>query len=93
LLIITLGEGDMAHREAFQEMVFKRVLASSSEEFDHRNSAVLSCGGIYIPHRGDPKVRLMSILTTARKDEPVKLVSQSKPRNALFEVLMKENLN
>ena len=83
----------MANREPIGEMIFKRALSNCPDEVCSQDSAVLSCGGIYVPHKGDPKRRLHQILNTARKDEPVKLVSQNKNRNILREILMKENMN
>jgi len=74
-------------------MIFNRALSNYPDEAGAQDSAVLSCGGIYIPHKGDPKRRLHQILNTAREDEPVKLVSQNRNRNILREILMKEHLN
>ena len=87
------GAREMAHHEPINEMLFQRALSNCPDEMDTNESAVLSCGGIYIPHKGDPKRRLMQVLNTARKDEPVKLVSQGSQRNILHEVMMKENMN
>jgi hypothetical protein len=87
------GARDMATREPIGEMIFKRALSNYPDEESYQDSTVLSCGGIYIPHKGDSKRRLHQILNTARKDEPVKLVSQNRNRNVLREILMKENMN
>lgn len=93
LIIVVKGVKGMAHHEPINEMLFQRALSNCPDEMGANESTVLSCGGIYIPHKGDPKRRLMQILNTARKDEPVKLVSQGRQRNILREVMMKENMN
>jgi len=83
----------MAHREPISEMIFQRALGNCPDEMMSKNATVLSCGGIYIPHRGERKYTIHQIINTHRKDEPVKLVSAAKPRNVLHDVLMKESLN
>lgn len=58
-----------------------------------KNPTVLSCGGIYIPRRGDEDRVLYQIITTSNKSEPVKVVTGARPRNSLREVLLKESMN
>lgn len=58
-----------------------------------KNPTVLSCGGIYIPRRDIDDRILYQIITTPNQNEPVKVVTGARPRNALNEVLLKESMN
>lgn len=92
LLLIWVRGRDMAYREPITDMILNRALGNCPDDMVCKNSTVLSCGGIYIPHRGDRRI-LRQIITTHKKDEPVKLVASAGSRNFLYEVLMKESLN
>ena len=83
----------MAHKEPTNEMILKRTLASTRGECLPKNAAVFSCGGMYIPHRGNRAKTLHHIINTHKKDEPVKVFTGVKPRNMLHEAMIKESLN
>lgn len=78
-------------REPIGELVMNELLGTP--ELVSKNPTVLSCGGMYIPHRDDACRVLYHIITTSRKDEPVKVVTGARPRNALHDILFKESLN
>ncbi|MFH0799103.1 MAG: hypothetical protein V2A66_02835 [Pseudomonadota bacterium] len=67
--------------------------APDTEGLSAQNSTVLSCGGIFIPHRGEERRILYHIITTSSLNEPVKVVTGARPRNRLHEVLLKETMN
>lgn len=68
--------------------------AMSGEELTSQNPTVLSCGGIYIPRTSEEERRVLyHIITTQRKDEPVRVVGNFRPRNALHEILLRESMN
>jgi hypothetical protein len=81
-----------SNKEPIGEMILKRVF-SCSDDIKSKNPTVLSCGGIYIPHRKRREQILYHILNTPSESEPVKVVAGARPRNVLFEVLMKESMN
>lgn len=83
----------MARGEPISDMILNRVFSNCPEEIPNRSQTVLSCGGIYIPHKGTGSRIIHQILNMPRTDEPVKLVSTNAPRNILREVLLKESLN
>lgn len=78
-------------KEQSRELILKQVINPLSGA--HANPAVLSCGGIYIPHRGPEEKVLCNIITTLNREEPIKVVMGVKPRNDLYEVLLKESMN
>ena len=80
-----------AMREPVSELLLNQ--AFDPERRDGSSPMVLSCGGIYIPHRGRQEEILSHIITTSREDEPVRVVTGLKPRNVLREVLLKESMN
>lgn len=73
------------------EMILKEI--SNTESLISRNPTVLSCGGIFIPRPGEERHLASHIITTSSRDEPVKIVTGVRPRNALYEVLLKESMN
>ncbi|MFH1830067.1 MAG: hypothetical protein ABH871_04750 [Pseudomonadota bacterium] len=75
------------------QIIMKEILAGSDVETSEAGPAVLSCGGMYIPHRGQRQDVLYQIITTHKSDEPVKVVTGSRPKNVLYEVLLKESMN
>lgn len=83
----------MAYKEQSQELLMRRTFGSSPDEMTSRHPAVLSCGGIYIPHHGVRDSVLRQLINTNNKEEPVKLITREGPRNVLYEILMKESLN
>jgi hypothetical protein len=85
------GKAMGAVREPVSELILNR--AFDPERRDGSSPTVLSCGGIYIPHRGCQEEILLHIITTSRADEPVRVVTGAKPRNSLREVLLKESMN
>lgn len=80
-----------AVRENVSELILNQ--AFDPEVRDGASPTVLSCGGIYIPHRGRQEEILFHIITTSRSDEPVRVVAGARPRNFLREVLLKESMN
>lgn len=79
-----------ASKENSGGLMLGRVL---DPEGEGANPTVLSCGGIYIPHRGRQDEILSHIITTSCREEPVKVVTGVKPRNVLREVLLRESMN
>ena len=71
----------------------KKALEHNLGELSQVNPAVLSCGGIYIPHQGHTQRIIYHIITTANEKTPVKVVTGIKPRNVLQQVLAKESMN
>ncbi len=80
------------NKEPIGEMILKRIF-SGNDDLKSDNPTVLSCGGIYIPHRKRREQVLYHILNTPSESEPVKVVAGATPRNILFEVMMKESMN
>ena len=78
-------------KEPISEMILNQ--AFDPEKRDGASPTVLSCGGIYIPHRGEREEILCHIITTSSREEPVKVVTGARPRNVLYEVLIKESMN
>ncbi|OGQ04462.1 MAG: hypothetical protein A2W61_03580 [Deltaproteobacteria bacterium RIFCSPLOWO2_01_44_7] len=80
--------------------ITKLILQRTSEEgqgfMDHKNPAVLSCGGMYLPR---PKTALpprvvYHVLNLANKQEPIKIyIGRRAITNLLHQVLAKEALN
>lgn len=75
------------------QIIMRQILADTDVEPSEEGPAVLSCGGIYIPHRGHKQDVLYHIITTHKSDEPVKIVTGARPKNVLHEVLLKESMN
>ncbi len=75
------------------QIIMRQILADSDVEASEAGPAVLSCGGIYIPHRGQRQGVLYHIITTQKSDEPVKVITGARPKNLLHEVLLKESMN
>lgn len=82
----------MATKERTSEQTEQRVLTQYGLAEAERSSAVLSCGGIYIPHKGNSR-SFHEIINTPGGCEAVKVVSISGIRNILREVMKKESLN
>jgi hypothetical protein len=82
-----------AGKEPIGRMILKRVFESNPYELCSKDPAVLSCGGIYIPHRGGQQRVLYHVINTSNRSEPVKVVSGVRPKNLLREMLIKESLN
>jgi hypothetical protein len=80
-----------AARQPVGELILNQVF--DPEQRDQASPTVLSCGGIYIPHRGRQEEILYHIITTSSREEPVKVVTGARPRNVLYEVLLKESMN
>lgn len=80
-------------KEAIPEVIVKQLFNNDPFELTSRNPAVLSCGGIYIPHKGREERVLYHIINTSSEAEPVKVVTGMRPRNILYEVLIKESMN
>jgi hypothetical protein len=75
------------------EVIIKKILSGARMDDGQGNVAVISCGGMYIPHRGQRQIALYEIINTPSHAEPVKVVTGSRPLNALQEVLAKESKN
>jgi hypothetical protein len=87
-------EGEMARTEGHvSEIIMSQILAGTEMEAREAGPAVISCGGMYIPHKGSRQEVLYHIITTQRNDEPVKVVTGRRPRNVLHSVMMKESMN
>ena len=80
-------------KEPIGRMILKRAFGSRLEELSSKDPTVLSCGGIYIPHRVPQGRTLYHVINTSSQSEPVKLVSGVRPKNVLREMLIKESLN
>ena len=74
-------------------IIMRQILGDPDVEAAQAGPAVISCGGIYIPHRGSRQDVLYHIITTNRNDEPVKVVTGRRPYNVLHSVMMKESMN
>jgi len=55
--------------------------------------AILSCGGIYIPHKNDAQKLIYHIITTSNQKSPVRVISGVNPQNILLNVMLKESMN
>lgn len=75
------------------EIIMRHILAGTDAESSEEGPAVISCGGIYIPHKGARQDALYHIITTQRNDEPVKVVTGVRTKNVLHELIMKESMN
>jgi hypothetical protein len=75
------------------EIIMSQILCGTDVEAQEAGPAVISCGGMYIPHRGNRQDVLYHIITTSRGDEPVKVVTGRRPRNVLHAVMLKESMN
>ena len=74
-------------------IIMRQILIGTETEANEAGPAVISCGGIYIPHKGSRHDALYHIINTHRDDEPVKVVTSSRPKNVLHELIMKESMN
>jgi hypothetical protein len=93
LIYLSGGFREMAISEPISRMIVSRAASDGDDENIIARSAVLSCGGIYIPHRGNRHSTLQHILTMPRKDEPVKIITGAGTKNMLHELLLKESMN
>ena len=82
----------MATKERTAEQAEARVLTNYGLAEAERNSAVLSCGGIYIPHRGRSR-SFHEIINTPGSEDAVKIISDSGARNIIRELMIKGSLN
>lgn len=81
----------MSTREIGGDLIIKQF--SGGDEQSFQNPTVLSCGGIYIPQQPEHQKILYHIITTSSHEEPVKILTGARPRNVLYEVLLKESMN
>lgn len=79
-------------RESIGELLLREIRGDQAEPISPE-PAVLSCGGIYIPHGSVERRTIYEIINTSSANEPVKLVTGDRPRNILREVLRREALN
>ncbi len=75
------------------EIIMSQILAGTDVEAREAGPAVISCGGMYIPHRGSRQDLIYHIITTQRDDEPVRVVTGGRPVNILHAVMLKESMN
>ena len=76
------------------EMILNEISQQGVAEVQERSPMVLSCGGIYIPHtKRDARQWQAEVLTTSNENEPVKVFSAVRPRNVLYDMLLRESLN
>ncbi|MFA4873758.1 MAG: hypothetical protein WC956_00830 [bacterium] len=80
-------------RESIGELLLREIRGDAGIEQGAEEPAVLSCGGIYIPHSPNQQRLIYQIINTSSEREPVKVVTGARPRNVLREVLYKESLN
>ena len=81
-------------RGEMTSIIMRQVLSGYEIDEGAASPAVISCGGIYIPHRGPAaQSALYQIITTPSANEPVKVVTGSRPINILREVMVKESMN
>lgn len=87
-------EGDVmaSAKEPIGDLILRQALTDSNE-FACSSPTVLSCGGIYIPHRQQEQRLIYHIITTSDNKEPVKVLTGAHPGNILHEVLHKESMN
>lgn len=79
-------------KEPIGEMILRDAVGG--DEMISKAPTVLSCGGIYIPRTSREEQRVIyHIITTSSREEPVKVMTGLRPRNALHEILIKESLN
>ena len=84
----------MAYKEPIGEIILKKALGNAGADPDAaRNKTVLSCGGIYIPHNSKNRRTIHQLVNTHSKDNPVKVMISSEPKNVLYKLLIKESLN
>ena len=70
----------------------KQVFEGSLGELSSKNSMVLTCGGVYIPHPESQRT-MIDILVTPNNREPVKVMMGPLRRNTLLEMLIKGSMN
>ncbi|MFA4973060.1 MAG: hypothetical protein WC683_10620 [bacterium] len=75
------------------DMIMEQIMCGTDLAGEYRNAAVISCGGIYIPHNGAREQLIYEIINTFNAEEPVKIVSGFRPRNILHEIIQKESMN
>ena len=75
------------------EIIMNQILGVTDVEAREAGPAVISCGGMYIPHKGSRQEVLYHIITTQKDDEPVKVVTGRRQKNILYSVMMKESMN
>ena len=84
----------MAHKEPISEMILKQALGDTGMNSETgKNKTVLSCGGVYIPHRDKHRRTIHELINTHSKENPVKVIASSAPKNILYKLLAKEILN
>ena len=74
------------------EIILKMV-AGDPRELLQLDPLVVSCGGMYIPHKGKRTSFSYHILTTPNDAEPVKVVAGGRPLSILQKVMAKESMN
>lgn len=80
-------------REPTGDIIVRETLPGD-ESGRPAHPTVLSCGGIFIPRRSESEQKIFyQVITTSCENEPVKVVTGSRPRNVLYDVLMKESMN
>ncbi len=79
-------------RESIGNLLLREIRGVEGEQ-ESDEPAVLSCGGIYIPHNANQQRFIYQIINTSSEREPVKVVSGSRPHNVLRDLLYKESLN
>jgi hypothetical protein len=86
--------GAMARVESnVSNIIMSQILNGTDVEAHEAGPAVISCGGMYIPHKGSRQEILYHIITTHRNDEPVKVVTGQPRKNILHAVIEKESMN
>ena len=71
----------------------ERILKGSFGGLSSVEHMVLSCGGIYIPHKNETQKVIYHIITTSDEKMPVKVVTGVRPKNILHLLQRKESLN
>lgn len=76
------------------QLIIKQVLQGDPRDLCQLDPLVVSCGGMYIPHRVKKPTGLWyHILTTSNETEPVKVVTGARPQTVLQKMWTKESMN
>lgn len=85
----------MERKNEMTELIVRDVFEESPGELSSRNPMVLSCGGIYIPHRRNSVIDkpLWHVINIADENSSSKVVCSGLPKSPLAQLLEKESMN
>ncbi|MFH1874674.1 MAG: hypothetical protein ABH859_05760 [Pseudomonadota bacterium] len=75
------------------QQVLEKVLQGSFGGLSSVDPAILSCGGIYVPHQNETQRVIYRIIITSNQEMPVKVVTGVRPKNILHLLMQKEAMN